>query len=155
MTLPQHEIRSEFTVRSYEIDSYAHLNNGVYIAWFEQGRQLWLKSKGYSYDGLAARKEWFVVARTEVDFRRPLVEGQLVELTTTIEALGRSSVRWRQTMRASSNGDKPVAVEAPVVADSPVVAEALTVMVFSGEGGWSIPIPADFRAAVEEPGEKR
>ena len=147
MPLPQHETCSEFTVRSYEIDSYAHLNNGVYIAWFEHGRQLWLKTKGFTYDSLAARKQWFVVARTEVDFRLPLSEGQTAELTTIIESLGRSSVRWKQTLRLAAKA--PAAGDPAAVTDQAVVAEALTVMVFSGEGRGSIPIPGDFRAAVE------
>jgi len=146
MPLPHHAVRSVFSVRSYEIDSYAHLNNGVYIAWFEHGRQMWLKTKGYTYDSLAARKQWFVVARTEVDFRQPLSEGQTSELTTSIESLGRSSVRWNQTLRLLPEG--PDSAD-PSPTDKPLVAEAVTIMVFSGEGGGSIPIPSDFRAAVE------
>jgi acyl-CoA thioester hydrolase len=143
MSLPENEIRSEFTVRSYEVDSYAHLNNGVYVAWFEQGRLLWLRSRGYTYDSLAAAKQWLVVARTEVDFRRPLVESNRVELSSCIVSLGRSSVRWLQIMRL-------LGPEAEVAERSaPVVAEATTVMVFSGEGKGSIPIPEHFRAAVE------
>lgn len=147
MSPKPHDVRSVFSVRSYEIDSYAHVNNGVYIAWFEHGRQLWLKTKGYTYDSLAARKQWFVVARTEVDFRQPLNEGQTAELTTSIESLGRSSVRWKQTLRLTP--EVAESTDPMVSPDRVVVAEAVTVMVFSGEGGGSIPIPSDFRAAVE------
>ncbi|MFT7462636.1 MAG: thioesterase-3 [Pseudohongiellaceae bacterium] len=149
MSQPPHEICTEFTVRSYETDSYAHLNNGVYISWFEHGRQLWLKSRGFSYDGLAARKQWFVVARTEVDFRRPLDEGQTVELGTVVEKLGRTSVRWRQVIRASTQEAR--VSDPPSPPESAVIAEAFTVMVFSGEGGGSILIPDDFRDAAELP----
>lgn len=134
-----HSVSSRFTVRSYEVDSYAHLNNGAYVNWFEQGRLDWLLSLGFSYDGLAARQQWFVVGRTEVDFRRPLVTGEAVELTTELLALGRSSVRYRQVMRLLEADGSP----------GPLAAEALTVMVFSGEGGGSIPIPDDFRRASE------
>ncbi len=147
MSPQPHDVRSVFSVRSYEIDSYAHVNNGVYIAWFEHGRQLWLKTKGYTYDSLAARKQWFVVARTEVDFRQPLSEGQTAELTTAIESLGRSSVRWKQTLRLAPEVAENA--EPTLSPDRVVVAEAVTVMVFSGEGGGSIPIPGDFRAAIE------
>ena len=79
-----HETRSLFTVRSYEIDSYAHLNNGVYVSWFEQGRLDYLRSLGFSYDGFAEREQWFVVGRTEVVFRRALNEDDSVELTSRV-----------------------------------------------------------------------
>ena len=129
-----HSTRSTFTVRSYEVDSYAHLNNGVYLSWYEQGRQDYLKSLGFSYDGFAQRKEWFVVGRTEVVFRKALHEGEQVELTSSIEEMGRSSVRFLQEMH--------------LVGDSKLVSQSRTIMVFSDDGG-SIPIPDDFRSAVQ------
>ena len=135
-------VHSRFTVRSYEVDSYSHLNNGVYVSWFEQGRLDHLASLGFSYDGFAERHEWFVVGRTEVDFRRPLSIGDTVELTTSVEGFGRTSVRFTQTMRlAGKDGASPAG-------DAFHVSEARTIMVFTGRQG-SIPIPTDFRAAVE------
>jgi YbgC/YbaW family acyl-CoA thioester hydrolase len=126
---------SRFTSRSYELDSYRHLNNGVYLGWFEQSRLEWLQSLGFSYDGFADRHQWFVVARTEVDFRRPVHLGDSVTVESALTGYGRSSVRFRQRM---TRGDE-------------LCAEAVTVMVFSGDGGGSVPIPADFRAAAGEP----
>ena len=127
-----HEVVSLFTVRSYEADSYSHLNNGVYANWCEQGRLDFLLSLGFSYDGFAAREQRIVVARTEIDFRAALHIGDDVELTTTIEAFGRTSCRFRQHMRRNGT----------------TVCEALTVMVFTGSQG-TIPVPEDFRAAVD------
>jgi acyl-CoA thioester hydrolase len=133
-----HVHTSRFEARSYEIDSYRHLNNGVYLAWFEHARLQFLQSLGFSYDLFADRQQWIVVARTEVDFRAPLHAGDTVELSTEVVALGRSSVRFRQAMRLVRDG-------APQAAPA---CEALTVMVFSGPSGRSIPIPDDFRAAL-------
>jgi len=129
-----HVHSSHFTARSYELDSYRHLNNGVYLGWFEQARLDWLFSLGFSYDGFADRREWFVVARTEVDFRKSVQLQEGIEVHTEPVAFGRSSVRFRQRM---TRGEE-------------LCAEALTVMVFHGEAG-SIPIPADFRTAAGEP----
>jgi len=128
---------SRFEARSYELDSYRHLNNGVYVSWFEHARLQYLRSLGFSYDGFADRQQWIVVARTEVDFRVPLHGGDEVDLQTQVVSLGRSSVRFRQVMRRTQ--------DAP---DGAPAAEAITVMVFSGKDGRSIPMPADFRAAV-------
>ena len=138
-----HVHTSRFTARSYEMDSYRHLNNGVYLGWFEQARLEYLQSLGFSYDGFADRREWIVVARTEVDFRQPLHLGDAVAIETVVEALGRSSVRFRQRMRRAD-------ASAPAEADG-LAAEALTVMVFSGPEGRSVPVPDDFRAAVGAP----
>jgi len=127
-----HVHTSRVSARSYELDSYRHLNNGVYLGWFEQARLEYLQSLGFSYDGFADRRQWLVVARTEVDFRVPLHLGDAVAIETVVEALGRSSVRFRQSMRR----------------DADVAAEALSIMVFSGPDGRSTPVPDDFRAAV-------
>lgn len=135
-----HQVESHFTVRSYEVDSYAHLNNGVYLSWYEQGRLDYLVSLGFSYDGFAERREWFVVGRTEVDFRAALNTGDKAVLTTRVETLGRRSVRFRQLLHALDGDGRPGA--APV-------SEAVTIMVFSDDGG-SIPIPDDFRSAVAD-----
>ena len=132
-----HVHTSRFEARSYEIDSYRHLNNGVYLAWFEHARLQYLQSLGFSYDLFADRRQWIVVARTEVDFRQALHAGDVVELSTEVMALGRSSVRFRQQMRRLQEG-RPA---------DPPACEAQTVMVFSADGR-SIPIPDDFRAAV-------
>jgi len=136
---------SRFAPRSYELDSYRHLNNGVYVGWFEQARLEYLQSLGFSYDGFADRQQWIVVARTEVDFRRPLHLGDAVVLETRVLAFGRSSVRFSQRLLAA-----PAAAAGSVAASEPAVlaAEALTVMVFSGPDGHSIPVPEDFRLAV-------
>lgn len=136
-------VPSRFRVRSYEVDSYSHLNNGVFVSWFEQGRLDYLESLGFSYDGFARRKEWFVVARTEVDFRRPLVAGDEVRMSTEVVRWGRSSVRFRQVMTAVDRGD-----------DEGPAAEATTVMVFHGEDGRSVSIPEDFRAAATSAEER-
>src|SRR5262245_6187454 len=133
-----HRHLSRFEARSYEIDSYRHLNNGVYLAWLEHARLQFLQSLGFSYDLFADRQQWIVVARTELDFRAPLHVGDTVEISTEVVALGRSSVRYRQVMRRLHDGAPQ---EAPAC-------EALTVMVFSGAAGRAIPIPDDFRAAL-------
>lgn len=133
-----HVVVSPFRVRSYEADSYSHLNNGVYASWCEQGRLDHLQSLGFSYDGFAAREQWMVVARTELDFRTPLHVGDAVELTTRVERLGRTSCRFRQVMRRAPGTEGA----------GEVACEALTVMVFTGPSG-PIPVPEDFRRAIE------
>ncbi|RKY17271.1 MAG: hypothetical protein DRQ55_16205 [Planctomycetota bacterium] len=138
MSPPTHQVISRFSVRSYETDSYRHLNNGVYLSWLEHGRLEYLQSLGFSYDGLFARDQGIVVARTEVDFRAPLQMNDTVELTSCIEGFGRTSCRFRQVMR--------LAPEHPQAGR--VACEGLTIMVFAGPDG-PVPVPDDVRRAVE------
>lgn len=148
-----HEHLSRFSPRSYELDSYRHLNNGVYLGWFEQGRLEYLQSLGFSYDGFADRSQWMVVARTEVDFRKAVHLGDTLTLETRVESIGRSSVRFRQQLRTTAappTSTASTASPASPAALAPLAAEALTVMVFSGADGRSIPVPDDFRSAVGE-----
>ena len=141
-----HVHTSHFAARSYELDSYRHLNNGVYLGWFEQARLEYLQSLGFSYDGFADRRQWLVVARTEVDFRVPLHLGDAVAIETVVEGLGRSSVRFRQRLRRENGAGGAAADSAG--ATPALAAEALSIMVFSGPDGRSTPVPDDFRAAV-------
>jgi acyl-CoA thioester hydrolase len=124
--------RSRFEARSYELDSYRHLNNAVYLSWFEQARLLYLQALGFSYDGFADREQWMVVVRTEVDFRAAVHAGDALEIGTRVLGLGRSSVRFEQLMRRGPDE---------------LVCEARTVMAFTGKRG-AIPIPDDVRAAL-------
>ena len=113
-----HRHTFRFAARSYEMDSYRHLNNGVYLGWFEQARLEYLQSLGFSYDGFADREQWIVVARTEVDFRVPLhlgdallapgVEGRHAAIDGVVEVVcsatfrgGRSFGRCRAALRPS------------------------------------------------------
>lgn len=146
-----HLVRSVFRVRSYETDPYAHLNNGVYLSWLEQGRLDWLQSLGFSYSSFAERREWLVVGRSEVDFRSALHIDDRVALTSWVEGIGRTSMRFRQTMRRLPPGaveasDVPEVVDAEP--DGELACAGLTIMVFAADGQ-SVPVPADVRELVE------
>jgi len=132
-------VTSRFKVRSYEIDSYSHLNNGVYVSWLEQGRLEYLQAHDFSYDDFARRGEWFVVRRTEIDFRSPLHVDERVVLRTAVVGMHGTSVRFRQIMRR---------IDADGGEAGPAACEALTIMVFT-DGRGATPIPDDVRAGLE------
>jgi YbgC/YbaW family acyl-CoA thioester hydrolase len=119
------------TVRSHELDAYAHVNNAVYQQWFEEGREALLRAGGRDY-------EWYpvnlglsiVVVRTELDFRLGARRQDVIDVHTRLAKIGDRSVTFRQ---------------AAVRADGAMLAEARTVMVFSRDGA-SVPVPDDFRA---------
>jgi acyl-CoA thioester hydrolase len=117
-------------VRSHEIDSYAHVNNAAYQHWFEEGREMLLRAGGRDYDWYPARLGlFFVVVRTEIDFRFPARRNTVCDVHTRVARIGEKSVTFRQ---------------AAVRDDGQVLSQARTVMVFTREGR-SEPVPDDFR----------
>lgn len=122
------EASFEATVRSYELDSYGHMNNAVYQQWFEEGRESVLRRGGVDYDWFPRETGlWFVVARTEIDFRAAARRGERVVVRSVIADVGRKSVRWLQTMTR---------------ADGVLLAEARTIMCFARDGRAEPPPPA-------------
>jgi acyl-CoA thioester hydrolase len=120
------------TVRSHELDSYAHVNNAVYQQWFEEGREELLRAGGRDYDWYPEHLGLhFVVVRTEIDFRAPARRRTVCDVHTRLARIGGRSVTFRQ---------------AAVRADGVLLAESRTVMVFTKDGK-AVPPPEDFTSA--------
>ncbi|HEY9595043.1 MAG TPA: thioesterase family protein, partial [Spirochaetia bacterium] len=62
---------SRLTVRSYECDSYGHVNNAVYLNYLEYARHLYIRDIGIPLSELRAAGYAILVARVEIDYRRP------------------------------------------------------------------------------------
>jgi acyl-CoA thioester hydrolase len=83
------EHRTALTVRSYECDSYEHVNNAVYLNYLELARHELLAAIGVDYAGMRAAGLGLVVARIDIRYRRPAVEGD------TLTILSRTTKRLR------------------------------------------------------------
>ncbi len=59
------------SVRTYECDSYGHVNNAVYLHYLEFARTEYLKSIGFDYAAVVAAGYGLYVARIEIDYKRP------------------------------------------------------------------------------------
>jgi acyl-CoA thioester hydrolase len=126
---------STFTidVRSYEIDVYDHVNNAVYVQWLEHARSKLLQDKGLNYVNIIDR--WgvrFMTVRTEIDYRKALHLNDRVEIATSVEKIGNTSVTFRQTITC--------------IGDDTVAADARVVIVYTGsETGRPAPVPEEFK----------
>jgi acyl-CoA thioester hydrolase len=58
-------------VRSYECDSYGHVNNANYLNYLEFGRYEFLKSVGFDYPGAIKAGYGVYVARIEINYKMP------------------------------------------------------------------------------------
>jgi acyl-CoA thioester hydrolase len=58
-------------VRSYECDSYGHVNNANYLNFLEFGRYEFLKTIGFDYPSAIKAGYGVYVARIEIDYKKP------------------------------------------------------------------------------------
>jgi acyl-CoA thioester hydrolase len=96
-----------------DMDAMGHVNNTVYLRWFETARITWLVQTGLLQPGGATGP---ILARTEIDYRIPVTFPDTVEVSVHAERVGNASVTLAYTIRSAAR-------------DNAVVAEGRTVMV--------------------------
>ena len=67
-------------VRTYECDSYGHVNNANYLNYLEFARYEFLKDVGFDYRAMLDAGYGVYVARIEIDYKRPAVVDDLLEI---------------------------------------------------------------------------
>jgi len=60
-------------VRSYECDSYGHVNNANYLNYLEFARYELLKDVGFDYPAMIKAGYGVFVARIEIDYKKPAI----------------------------------------------------------------------------------
>ncbi len=100
-------------VRYRDLDTFNHVNNAVYLTYFEQARVAYFKSLGWRSDDASV-----VVARAEVNYRRPIFLGDEV----------------RVGCRVARFGNKSYIMEYLITANGEVAADGQTVQVFLKRG---------------------
>ncbi|MDR1506783.1 MAG: acyl-CoA thioesterase, partial [Treponema sp.] len=61
------------TVRTYECDSYGHVNNANYLNYLEYARYELLKDAGFDYPKAIKAGFGVYVARVEIDYKKPAI----------------------------------------------------------------------------------
>lgn len=107
-------LRHRIQMRYADLDTMGHLNNAVYVQYFETARVLVWEDLG-----IPAHLDRSVIARQEIDYRHEVRWGQDVWVEALIERLGNTS--WTTVCR--------------MVADGQPCAYSRTVQVRVGEGG--------------------
>jgi acyl-CoA thioester hydrolase len=73
---------TELKTRSYECDSYGHINNATYLNYLEYARIQLLDSLPESYSELRRRGVGFVVTRICIDYRQQVGSGEILRIET-------------------------------------------------------------------------
>ena len=93
---------TEIEVRSYELDSFGHVNHAIYLNYFEHGRFKALRDWGFPYEELVGRGWGVYVVRIEVDYLKEARLGQRLLLRTWTQGFRRTSNNRRRS--ASTKG---------------------------------------------------
>lgn len=121
-------VETSVQVRWGDMDAMGHVNNAVYLAYFETAREPWFVALGIDDESTP-----FVLRRIEIDYRSQLTFADgAVRVVVSLAGVGTSSLTTAEQMYASSDGR--------------LVAEARTVAVcLDGAGTGSRPIPDELR----------
>lgn len=84
------KIEHKIEVRFRDVDSMGHVNNAVYLSYFEQARMTWFKELvGFEWNWMDAG---ILVARHEIDYKRPISLNDEITISTWCESMGNSSL---------------------------------------------------------------
>jgi acyl-CoA thioester hydrolase len=86
----------ELAARSYECDSYGHVNNAVYLNYLEFARMAFLKQAGIAYDSLRRKGFGLVVARICIEYQLPVGAEDRLRIVTVPLERGRASCTFSQ-----------------------------------------------------------
>lgn len=121
----------KFNVRSYECDSYGHVNNAVYLNYLEYARMTTLSEHGFTLDKMKQKGYLVVIRRIKIDYISPLYMGQEILIKTFTSESKNTSGTFTQQIFS--------------VKDNKIAAEAKVTWVFTNFKGRPIPIPEEIR----------
>jgi acyl-CoA thioester hydrolase len=79
--------KTQIRVRYHEMDALGHVNNAIYQHYLEQAAVEHSEHLGYSIDRCRELGGVYVMRRIEIDYLRPAVAGDLLEVTTWAEKM--------------------------------------------------------------------
>jgi acyl-CoA thioester hydrolase len=117
-------------VRFRDCDPLGHTNNAVYLTYLEQTRlHYWRELWGFGTESPTV--PGVIMARAEIDYKRPSFHGQKLEVRMSLSAIGKSSFTY----------DYEIVDEA-----GSLIAKARTVQVmYDYQAARPVPIPDDIR----------
>lgn len=93
---PRQPVRFRFSieeeVRFRDLDALGHVNNAVYLTYFEQARLAYFQHLGWTWPPRA--EEWFfILAEARCTYRSPARLGERLRIAVGVVDVGRSSFR--------------------------------------------------------------
>lgn len=99
-------------VRHYEMDALGHVNNAVYQHYLEQAAIEHSEHLGFGLERYRQLEGTFVMRRLEIDYRRPAVAGDELEVTTWLQEMRGSRAIRQYEIRKQGESNLLVTAEA-------------------------------------------
>lgn len=100
--------KSIHKVRSYECDSYGHVNNATYLNFLEFARMEILEKKSLTLDKLKKMGFLVLIRRVEIDYKFPAGMEDILIIKTYVSEHRRTSGTFAQEV-IRKNDKKPIA----------------------------------------------
>ncbi len=127
--------KTSLRVRSYELDSFGHVNNGTYAKYLEAARGDYLQEIGIDFNDFKTWNKFPVIAKVIIEYKAPAFLFDTLHINGKVENLGKSSVNFTYEILKD---------------DGSLVAIAETLMVFVNEKGKPCYMPDKVREAFSE-----
>ena len=118
-----------------EMDAFGHVNNTVYLRWFESARIGYFERIGLATAASDQSGTWPILAHTAVDYRSPVVYPDTVEIAARVTKLGNTS--FTMVYRVHSRAQNRVVAEGDSV-----------VVMIDAKAGTKVPLDPALRAKV-------
>lgn len=103
---------TQIRVRHYEMDALGHVNNAIYQNYLEQAAVEHSEHLGLTLELYRKLSGIFVMRRIEIDYLRPAVAGDRLQVTTWLEEMRGSRAVRRYEIRKPDNDHLLVTAEA-------------------------------------------
>ena len=91
-------------VRYGDLDPQGHLNNAMYLTYFEQARLWYLEELGLFSKDQSFLEIGVIVADTHIKYRAPVYVGTTVQVGVRTAAIGNKSLTLEQTIEDGTRG---------------------------------------------------
>ena len=125
---------SKLKVRSYELDSFGHVNNGSFANYLEKARGDYLQEAGLHFDDFHRWGKYPVIAKVIIEYRAPAFFAETLSINALVKKIGNSSL----TLSYQVMKDNGI-----------LAATAETVMVFVDKEGKPTSMPDKMRDAFK------
>lgn len=125
---------TDLEIRFRDLDALGHVNNAVYLTYFEVVRTRYWKR----LFGLPPPDDWgFVMVRTECNYRSPALLGETITIATRVSALKNSSFTFEYRLTERRTGR--------------LIADGLSVQAcYDMKGARTVRIPETMRQKIKE-----
>lgn len=128
---------TKIKVRGFHIDVYQHVNNGRYMEFLEEARWEFMGESGFAHK-IADLGLTLVVVNTNINYRRPAVLHDVLDVSVELVRIGSKSATFEQVVTREIDDKSEVVVDATV-----------TFCVMDPVAERAVPLEGDIRSILE------